>query len=297
MAFRALHEILSTKFWDITPDALQTYRHLLEGNIADRIAYVKPEEREDRPFLLSASTDFQEKLYVKNYDRIWDPEDLDDDDKVINVISIYGPVLRNGDACSYGSYEHRELIRRASADKHVIGHIFRINTPGGSSYSKYDYEDAVNIAHSYGLPVIGLIENMACSAGYAAAALCDEVYSDGLHNIVGCVGTMMAGYMQNHGDQNTVTQERYIEMVAEQSPDKNLEYRKLAAGDETMIQTELNRLCKEFQDTVKRHRPQVKDDQITGKTFDSGEVVGTLIDGIGTMQTAISRVQALTKRK
>ena len=297
MAYRALHEILSTKYWDITPDALQTYRKLLEGNIADRIAYVAPELREDRTFLLAASSDFQEKLYVKNYDRIYYPEDLDDDDKVINVISIYGPVLRNGDACAYGSYDHRELIRRASDDKHVIGHIFRINTPGGSAYSKYDYEDAVNYAHSKGLPCIAVVENMACSAGYAAAALCDEIYSDGRHNIVGCIGTMMAGYMQKHGDMNTVTQERYVEMVASQSPDKNLEYRMLAEGDESMVQKDLDRLCEEFQNTVKRCRPQVKNEQLTGCTWDSGEVVGTLIDGIGTIQTAISRIQALTKRK
>ena len=296
MAYRATHEILSTHYWDITADALHAYRTAIEKNLSQRIAYVAPEHRTDLPFMLSSSTDFKERLYVKNYDWCY-PENFDKDDQVINVVRIYGGVLRNGDACSYGSIDHRDLMRRASDDKHCIGHIIIANTPGGSAYSKYDYEEAVEYAHSKGKPVIGLVEGMACSAGYAAMALCDECYSDGLHNIVGCIGTMMAGYMQKDGDVNAVTQERYIEMVASQSPDKNLEYRNLAADDRAMVQAELDRLCAEFQATVKKYRPQVKDEQLTGKTYDSGTVVGSLIDGIGTIDLCVSRVQDLYKKQ
>ena len=213
MAARAFHEIMSTRFWDFYPESLHAYRRTILDNIASRRPYEKPEERTDRPYFLSSRDGFTEKTYVGNYDRITYWYDLEEDDRIISVIDVQGPILRNGDLCSYGSKEHKDIIMRASDDAHTIGFIIKMDSPGGSSMAKYDYEMALNYARSKGKKIVGHIDGMACSAGYALMALCDEIYFTNPHDTVGCIGTMCAMFTNKDGDVNTITQERYAEIL------------------------------------------------------------------------------------
>lgn len=293
MATKAFHEIMSTRFWDFYPESLQNYRKTLFDNIAAHRPFVKEEERSDRPFFLSAKSGFAEKLYVAQYQDInWNK--LAPEDKVISVIDVQGPILRNGDLCSYGSKEHRDLIMRAADDERVIGILVEINSPGGNSQAKYDYEMAINYARSKGKPVIGHIDGMACSAGYALMALCDEIYYTNPHDVVGCIGTMCAMYTQKDGDVNTVTQERYVEIYADGSPYKNKEYRDAADGKYDAMKKELNKSCVDFQTMVKSHRPNVTEEQLQGYTYEAGEVEGSLVDAQGSFDFCVSRIQELS---
>lgn len=293
MATRAFHEIMSTRFWDFYPESLHAYRRTILDNIASHRPYEKPDERTDRPYFLSSRDGFTEKTYVGNYDRITYYYDLEEDDRIISVIDVQGPILRNGDLCSYGSKEHKDIIMRASDDAHTIGFIIKMDSPGGSSMAKYDYEMALNYARSKGKKIVGHIDGMACSAGYALMALCDEVYFTNPHDTVGCIGTMCAMLTNKDGDVNTVTQERYAEIYADGSPYKNKEYRDAAEGNYEGIKEELNRLCADFQQMVRERRPRVTDDQLTGKTYDAGDVVGTMVDGQGDFKFCVNRVQQL----
>ena len=209
------------------------------------------------------------------------------------VITTQSPILRNGDLCSYGSKEHKDIIMRASDDAHTIGFIIEMDSPGGSSMAKYDYEMALNYARSKGKKIVGHIDGMACSAGYALMALCDEVYFTNPHDTVGCIGTMCAMLTNKDGDVNTVTQERYAEIYADGSPYKNKEYRDAAEGNYEGIKEELNRLCADFQQMVRERRPRVTADQLSGKTYDAGDVVGTMVDGQGDFKFCVNRVQQL----
>ncbi len=292
MATKAFHEIMSTRFWDFYPESLQNYRKTLFDNIAAHRPFVKEEERSDRPFFLSAKSGFAEKLYVAQYQDInWNK--LAPEDKVISVIDVQGPILRNGDLCSYGSIHHRDIIMRAADDDRVIGFIVRVDSPGGSSFAKYDYESAIKYARSKGKPVIGNIDGMACSAGYALMALCDEIYYTNPHDVVGCIGTMCAMYTQKDGDVNTVTQERYAEIYADGSPYKNKDYRDAADGKYDAMKKELNKSCVDFQSMVKARRPNVTEEQLKGYTYEAGEVEGSLVDAQGSFDFCVSRIQEL----
>lgn len=293
MAKSATHEIFSTRMWDFLPNALHGYKQKLDENIAARLPFLKNEERDDRPFILSAKTGFTERIYIENA-RWIDFDELEEEDKVINVINIQGAILRNGDACAYGSKEHRDIIKRAANDAHTIGHLILMDSGGGSSYAKYDYEDAINYARSKGQPVIGLIDGWACSAGYAPMAMCDEVYAVGLHDQIGCIGTLAAFYTSLNGDKNSITQEQYVEVYAEGSPYKNKEFRDAAQGDNTELQKEVDDLCVDFQDMVAKYRPQTTEEQRKGAVFPAGDVIGTLIDGQGTMESCIARIMELS---
>lgn len=294
MATKAFHEIMSTSFWDFYPESLQNYRKTLFDNIAAHRPFVKEDERSDRPFFLSAKSGFAEKLYVGNYRSITYWYELDPEDRIISVIDVQGPILRNGDLCSYGSKEHRDLIMRAADDERVIGFLIDVNSPGGSSFAKYDYESAINYARSKGKPVIGHIDGMACSAGYALMALCDEVYYTNPHDVVGCIGTMCAMYTQKDGDVNTVTQERYVEIYADGSPYKNKEFRDAADGKYDAMKKELNKSCVDFQNMVKALRPNVSKEQLEGHTYEAGEVEGSLVDAQGSFDFCVSRIQELS---
>lgn len=293
MAMKAFHEIMSTRFWDFYPESLQNYRKTLFDNIAAHRPFVKEEERSDRPFFLSAKSGFAEKLYVAQYQGInWNK--LAPEDKVISVIDVQGPILRNGDLCSYGSIHHRDIIMRAADDDRVIGFIVNVDSPGGSSFAKYDYESAINYARSKGKPVIGHIDGMSCSAGYALMALCDEIYYTNPHDVVGCIGTMCAMYTLKDGDVNTTTQERYAEIYADGSPYKNKDYRDAADGKYDAMKKELNKSCVDFQTMVKSRRPNVTKEQLKGYTYEAGEVEGSLVDAQGSFDFCVSRIQELS---
>lgn len=294
MATKAFHEIMSTRFWDFYPESLQNYRKTLFDNIAAHRPFVKEEERSDRPFFLSAKSGFAEKLYVGNYHSITYWNELDPEDRIISVIDVQGPILRNGDLCSYGSIHHRDIIMRAADDDRVIGIIVRVDSPGGSSFAKYDYEMAINYARSKGKPVIGHIDGMACSAGYALMALCDEIYYTNPHDVVGSIGTMCAMYTQKDGDVNTVTQERYVEIYADGSPYKNKDYRDAAEGNYDAIKKDLNKSCVDFQNMVKALRPNVTEEQLKGFTYEAGEVEGSLVDAQGSFDFCVARIQELS---
>lgn len=293
MAVNALHEIFTTRLWCFLPSALQAYRKMVEDNLALRSGFEKGEEnKEDAPFFLSSSNNYTSPVYVAEADDI-PYYNFSENDKVISVLHINGPILRNGGACSYGSLNHKEWMMRAADQKQVVGHLLVINSPGGSYYSMFDYEDAINYAREKGQVVIAFVKGLAASCGYAVAMMSDEIYTFGLRDNVGCIGSMIATYTQKSGDVNAITQERYVELYAEDSPYKNKGSRDAAEGNYDEWMKELNMSCAEFHAHVRKYRPQATEEQMKGELYDSGDVIGTLVDGEGTMQSCIERILEL----
>lgn len=280
MAYNAgLHEILTTRLWDIHPMACQAYRQRMEANFIGHIPLVMERESDERPFMLSSREAFQEKVYVGDADYVQWRNDLDEEDRIINVVSLNGPVTRGGGACSYGSKEIRDMLMESAGQPQIIGHIIRIDSPGGSAASKYDFEQGIAAARAAGQKVIASIDGNCCSAAYALASLCDEIYFTHPNNEIGCIGTMAAFMISASGDENAITKEKYVELYAEGSPYKNREFRAAAEGDYSLILSDLERSAKDFKAIVKEMRPFVTEEQLLGDTYMAGEVVGTLVDG------------------
>ena len=280
MAYNAgLHEILTTRLWDIHPIACRAYRQRMEANIVGHIPFVMERESDERSFMLSSREAFQEKVYVGDADYVQWRNDLDEEDRIINVVSLNGPVTRGGGACSYGSKEIRDMLMESAGQPQIIGHIIRIDSPGGSAASKYDFEQGIAAARAAGQKVIASIDGNCCSAAYALASLCDEIYFTHPNNEIGCIGTMAAFMISASGDENAITKEKYVELYAEGSPYKNREFRAAAEGDYSLILSDLERSAKDFKAMVKEMRPFVTEEQLLGDTYMAGEVVGTLVDG------------------
>lgn len=296
MAYNAgLHEILATRLWDIHPMAYRGYRQRMEANLVGHIPFVMEREVDEGPYMLSSREAFQEKVYVGDADYVSWRNELDEEDRIINVVSISGPITRGGGACSYGSKEIRDMLMDLSGNTQVMGHIFSIDSPGGSSEAKYDFEQAISAAREAGQKTIAHIDGNACSAAYALASLCDEIYYTHPRNEVGCIGTMAAFGMNRHGDENAITKEKYVELYAEGSPYKNREFRAAASEEEdySLIQADLDRSAEDFKNMVRAMRPNVTDEQLLGDTYPAGEVEGTLVDGQKTMSQCVDRMLEL----
>ena len=292
--YRGLHEIMTQRMWDMPREALMSFKEVIDKNLLGHIPLVMEHDELRKPFMLSSRDRFTEQLYVGTARYIEWYEDLRDDDQIINVMSINGPITRNGGACSYGSKEIRDYLMQSADMEHVIGHILIIDSPGGSAQAKYDFEQALSYVHEKKQPVIALVDGLCCSAAYALAALCDEIYVMNEKNTVGCIGTMAAFYYTPDGAEDAQTKRIFVERYAEGSPYKNKTLRDLADGDDTLLMQELSKSAEDYKAMVRANRPSVTEEQLLGADYEASEVMGTLVDGVGTMQSCIDRVLELS---
>ena len=119
---KGLHEIMATRYWDMHPDVLATLRSNILHNIAGNVEIAATPSMEGS-FVLKSSSLFQDRLYIGNADAVSEYFDLQEDDRIINVLNIDGPITRDGGVCSYGSREHRDWLMSAADMPETIGHI------------------------------------------------------------------------------------------------------------------------------------------------------------------------------
>ena len=302
-----LLNIMHNKVWDFRPDLAQTYAdalknaielHLpndmekLEGYFLSKKGYQKDGK--------TVGANFEDKLYVGDIHRIerhlyWNDEELQEDDEIINVVVVDGPVTRDGDGCSYGTKDFRDQVMYANTIPQVIGHLFIINTPGGQASCRNDYEMMINDCREKGKPTVAFVDGMCCSSGVNLACRCDRVVVMNPKDEFGCIGTMAAFWAVAH---DTVSDDgyRYVELVGKDCPEKNDWYREAAKGEYEKLQAELDKDTEEFHNEVRTNRPLVTDDMLTGKVFEAQEVIPALVDEIGDMNRAIECVFELANQ-
>lgn len=299
-----LLNIMHNKVWDFRPDLAQTYADALKNAIE---LHLPNDIEKQHGYFLSkkgyqkdgktVGANFEDKLYVGNIHRIerhlyWNDEELQEDDEIINVVVVDGPVTRDGDGCSYGTKDFRDQVMYANQIPQVVGHLFLINTPGGQASCRNDYEMMIDDCRQAGKPTVAFVDGMCCSSGVNLACRCDRVVVMNPRDEFGCIGTMAAFWAVAH---DTVSQDgyRYVELVGKDCPEKNDWYREAAAGEYEKLQAELDRDTEQFHQTVRENRPLVTADMLTGKVFEAQEVMPALVDEIGDMNRAIECIYEL----
>lgn len=288
---KGLFEILTEKKWMVSPDFVHGIRKSLEHNLNTHAAFSKPEKNcgyvtaEDAEGNIYYPEEYQISEDGKQVRGNW-TLDLPDDDEhaqnfpFVSVLSVDGPITRNGGYCSYGSIDYRDMMMRAADHPLCRGHVFIINTPGGSAWAKNDYALAIDYAHSKGQKVIALVDGMCASAGMYIASLCDERYYMNPKDQVGCIGVMAAFYTLPDGAKDEYTDETYHELYDPESFDKNKAYRDIAnKDDDKELIKELAELGVEFRADVKKACPNAQDEHLKGKVFNAEDVKGILMDG------------------
>lgn len=288
---KGLFEILTEKKWMVSPDFVHGIRKSLEHNLNTHAAFSKPEKNCG---YVTANDAEGNTYYPEEYQISEDGKQVrgnwclglpaDDEDAqtfpFVSVLTVDGPITRNGGYCSYGSIDHRDMMMRAADHPLCRGHVFIINTPGGSAWAKNDYALAIDYAHSKGQKVIALVDGLCASAGMYLASLCDERYYMNPKDQVGCIGVMAAFYTLADGTVDQFTDETYHELYDPKSFDKNKAYRDLAnKDDDKELIEELADLGVEFRADVKKACPNATDKHLHGKVFNAEDVKGILMDG------------------
>lgn len=294
----SLLNILRTVAWDIKPDVARNYAAKLKNAL---VLHIPNDVEKEKGFFLSKKGcksklgNFEDKLYVGNIHRIenhlyWNDEELADDDQIVNVVMIDGPVTRDGGGCSYGSKDWRDQVLYANTIPQVVGHIFFINTPGGESACRNDYELMIADCREKGKATVAYVDGMCASSGVNLACRCDRTIVRNAKDEFGCIGTMAAFWATPDGAVDTVDGSRYVEIVGDTTPEKNDWYRDAAKGDYEKLQEEVSKDAQEFQQTVRDNRPLVTEDMLKGKVFEAQEVIPALVDEIGDYNRAIDCV-------
>ena len=300
---KGLYEILTEKKWMISPDFVHGIRKALEQNLNAHTLYERPAPTCGFVTVNAAdgSIYYPEEYQIsedgKQVRGQWALNSNNDDAQnfpFVSVLTVDGPITRNGGGCSYGSIDHRNMMIKAANHPLCRGHIFIINTPGGSAWAKNDYEQAINYARKLGQPVIAFIDGMCASAGMYLASLCDERYYMHPKDEIGCIGVMASFYTQADGSKNQFTDETYHELYDPESFDKNREFRDIANdGDSEKLVKELAELGVEFRADIKKACPAAKDEHLHGKVFDAEEVKGILMDDQSDFFSCVKRCFAL----
>lgn len=298
---KGIYEILTDKKWMISPDFVHGIRKAFEQNLNTHSAFQRPEKTCG---FVTAKDAMGNVYYPEEYQisedgkRVRGNWALSDEDEqnfpFISVLTVDGPITRNGGGCSYGSIDHRDMMIRAANHPLCCGHVFLINTPGGSAWAKNDYQQAIEYARSKGQPVIAFIDGMCASAGMYLASLCDERYYMHPKNEIGCIGVMAAFYTEADGSTNKFTNETYHELYDPESFDKNKAFRDIANDGKTeALVNELAELGEEFRADVKAACPAATDEHLHGKVFSADAVKGILVDDQSDFFSCIKRSFAL----
>lgn len=284
-------EILTNKQWMLHPDFLKAVRPMIQNNLNGHVALTLKDKRIAARAYASTGFDIDErKVSAKDGSTIYSWRE-NANDPFISILYVDGPVTRNGGECTYGSVEHRDMMMEAADNPLCIGHIFYINTPGGSAWAKNDYQQAIDYAHERGQKVYAFVDGMCCSAGMYLAALCDERYYMHPKDQVGCIGVMAAFYTIADGAHNQYDETTYHEIYDPESFEKNKEIRDIANdGDDKLLVEELTKLGVEFRADVKKACPKATDEHLHGKVFDAADVKGILMDAQSTLGDLFAKI-------
>lgn len=300
----SLLNILRTVSWDFQRDMAKSYANALKNSI--EIHLPNDIQKQEGYFLSKKGTksmkgDFQDKLYVGNIRNVerhlyWNDEELADDDEVVDVVFIDGPVTRDGGACTYGTKDYRDQVLYANTIPQVKGHVFIINTPGGESACRNDYDLMIADCRDKNKPTVAFVDGMCYSSGVNLSSRCDRTIVMNPKDGYGCIGSMAAFWATPDGavDQDG---SRYVEIVGDESPEKNGYWREAAAGEYEKLKAVINKDTSDFIDTVRENRPLVEDYMLTGATFEAQEVMPALVDEIGDFKRAVNCVFDLASGK
>jgi ClpP class serine protease len=211
----------------------------------------------------------------------------------ISIIQLDGAITKHGGASHNGTLQLASQLNKFDNSKSVIGHILMIESGGGSANAVAEMADAITNAKK---PVVVFVDGMMASAAMYIGSYADYIYAKRDTDTIGSIGTMIeiSGYPQTSEDKTDGY--RYVRIYADQSTDKNKPYEEAINNLNFKVVKEkiLNPLTERFINDIKANRPNVKSNHLTGDTFNASEVVGTLIDEIGTLNDAINKVIELS---
>jgi ClpP class serine protease len=213
--------------------------------------------------------------------------------KMISETNINGVITKTGGESSYGMKQLSAKLLNAESDPNVIGHLFVFDTPGGSVAGMNYMAGTVGQLKK---PKVGLVERdgIAGSAGYGILAAMDYIIAESGDSEVGSIGIINGVVGHANGSTDGDGAKHFI-VYATKSVDKNkAEEMAINEDDTTLLQANADKANEKFHAFVKSKRANIREDQLTGKMYPASEVLGTMVDAIGSKMDAITKIVSLS---
>lgn len=216
------------------------------------------------------------------------------DDDIEDGSIAYHPVFGDIRMDSYWRFSTRRFmadLKDAESNPAIVAHLIHVNSAGGEAFG---CREAFQLIRSLKKPVIGLIDSLACSAGYYLVAGCNKVYASSIFSEIGCIGTMCTFYNDDKmmEDWGYKVHEYYSHL----STRKNKVFNDANDGDgEEYITRFLDPMAQDFIDNVKTARGEISEEAQQGETFYAAEAMAAgLIDGEASMEEVLDELKTLT---
>lgn len=211
----------------------------------------------------------------------------------VSVIPIIGVLTKYDGVCGApGMQSYGEIIQRAIKDSSIDAIVLSVDSPGGQVNGT---EALADIIASSTKPIVGFVDDVGCSAAYRILSPCSSIVANNPLAVVGSIGVMAT-----YTDLTAANEKRGIkvhQVYAPQSTHKNKISRDLESGDSTSLKAELGVYADQFIVAVKKYRPNVTAEHLNGSTFFAKDAIGTLVDSVGSLDTAITTALSLIKPK
>jgi len=215
---------------------------------------------------------------------------------LISVTNINGVITKSGGMSSYGMEELSVEMINADNDPEVIGHLILVDSPGGSAVGMKYMQVTMQ---SLKKPKVTMVtrQGMAASGGWGILSEGDYVMAESDDAEIGCHGVMWSVSGVPNGKKDAYGVVNFV-VVSSTSPNKNeAPLKAINNNDTSLMQAEVDKLHLDFQASSKKARPNIKDEQMTGAMYPASEVVGTMIDAIGSQKDAINKILELSNTK
>jgi protease-4 len=219
------------------------------------------------------------------------------DENSIAIIPIIGSMFKYSSWWSYGMDDIADLIRLADASPNIIGTILLCNTPGGTSQSIIQLEDAMRNRTK---PSVGLIDGYCCSGGIYALSFCDRLAAVNPMCVIGNIGVYNQIVNDDKWYENLGV--KFISVYPPESKYKNKAYTEAKDGNpQILIEESLSPFAIHFQNIIKENRPNIDlsiEGIIEGKDFYAQDAKKYgLIDTIANLEGAVALLQTLHTEK
>jgi protease-4 len=287
--------------WQIEVSTLNNVYPIFRGLFSGLQIDPGTEPLNQKPYAVKASDRSVIRQYSEGPEE--NPDDVEEvpndgpNEKVINVIPIRSILTKHDQYC--GPVGTRTLSKRllnADADNNVIGHILIIESGGGQSAAAPEMTEAMEKCTK---PIVAWIDGISASAAYHISCYAKEIIASRELDSVGCIGTMMLFSGRKAKSEENSLGEVSVTIYADQASEKNEDYEKAINEFDFKLIKEgiLNPINEKFITNVKTQRPQVLPEQLKGKTYFAKDVIGSLVDSIGSFETAVDRVLELANYK
>lgn len=282
--------------WHMSVQGLQQYMPVVRGMLNGAMFEMESEPKENIPFAISADT-----LHVVSGYYADDQEEdapIDDEpvyEKVVHVLPVRGVLMKSDMLC--GPAGARTLGKRladADADESVIGHVMIIEGPGGAANAVAELTDVMQKCTK---PIVVWVDGIMASAHMYIGAYAKERIASRATDMIGCIGSMLVYSGRIAKSEENLLGEREVTIYADEAFEKNEEYEK-AINDFNFKPAKerlLNPHNEQFISDMKAQLPGVEDQHLHGRTFQAGEVIGSLVDSIGSFDDAVNRVIELAQ--